>query len=318
MRQRGRTTLAVVAAVVLSACGGPSLGPVGEGPDDTAAGGPVDGCRPPLGEDDPHPIQDSGGGGQHPALAGDWVQSIAEEVQTEHVDVLGGLWLDNDAGELVIMVPGTDGREVFERLRAEAPEPERVVCMEAAATATELEELQQEAFARLSDAGANMSGGTDVVRSVVEVMFEGDPEVARDALGDLADDPRVRLTVPPCAEIEPTPEGAVDLAGDGSNCQGMDALFIGTLAGDPASGCAWFEDDQGQPQTVLWPRGWSITEDGTILDHRGEPRASLGDEIESGGGHTALPEGQRACGMGGDGAWVVSSLTPVDDGGAGE
>lgn len=312
MRIRRGLLATVVLGLVLAACGGPSMGPLAEDPDGTAAGGAADGCRPPLTDDDPDPL--AGGGGQHPALTGSWVGEIAAEVQTEHRDVLGGVWLDNDAGELVIMVPGTEGRDEFERLRADAPEPERVVCMEAAYTEAELSELQEQVFAALGEADLPASGGIDTVRNRVAVDIEGDIDEARQALGDLADHPAVALRVPECAEVVPPPEGAQPLPGNGSNCQGMQALFTGTLVGDPASGCAWFEDPQGQPLTVVWPRGWSITEDGTILDHRGRPRASIGDEIESGGGNVPLQEGQRACGIGGeDGAWAVSSLSPAGE-----
>lgn len=311
----GRWLAGVTVVVALVACG-PSLEPIGEEPADTpadtAAGGAVDGCRPPLDEDDPHPID--GGGDQHPALDAEWVYDIAGAVQGEHPDVLAGVWLDNDAGELVVMVPGSDGREVFERLRTEAPEPERVVCMEATHTQDELLDLQRRASERLADTGTPMSSGVDTVRNLLELEFEGDLSDAEEALGELADHPAVRLAVPDCAEVVPPPEGATPLPGGGSNCQGMDALFVGVLAGDPSAGCAWIENEAGEPTTVVWPRGWSITEDGTVLDHRGEPRATIGDRVESGGGNVPLQEGQRACGIGGEeGAWVVSSLTRAED-----
>lgn len=306
--------VATLAALLLSACGGPSVSPIGEDPDDTAAGGPVDGCRPALNDEDPDPFAGAGGG-QHPSLAGDWVGRVAEEVQTRHTDVLGGLWLDNDAGELVIMVPGTEGREVFEQLRQEAPEPDRVVCMEATYTEDELRELQEQVFERIGDAGMVAGGGTDTVRNRVFVDVETDLDEARSQLGDLADHAALLLRVPDCAEVVPPPEGATLLPGGGSTCGGMDALFTGTLAGDGPSGCAWFESDAGEPTAVLWPRGWSITEDGTIYDHHGEERARVGDRVDSGGGHVPLPEGQRACGMGGDeGAWLVNSLERAEEG----
>lgn len=309
---RGGVLTTVLLGVVLAGCGGPSLAPVGDDPDGTAAGGAVDGCRPPLADDDPDPL--AGGGGQDPALTGPWVGEIAAEVRTEHRDVLGGVWLDDEAGELVIMVPGTEGRDEFERLRADAPEPERVVCMEATYTGAELSELQQQVFDRIGEAGLPAGGGIDTIRNRILVDVEGDPDEARDALGELTDHSAVELRVPACAEVVPPPEGARPLPGNGSTCHGMDALFTGTLVGDPASGCAWFEDAQGQPLTVVWPRGWSITGDGTVLDHHGEPRASIGDAIESGGGNVPLPEGQRACGMGGeDGAWAVSSLSTATE-----
>ncbi|MBW3658302.1 MAG: hypothetical protein KY457_06665 [Actinobacteria bacterium] len=304
-----RRWLALVAGLVLAACGGPSLAPVGDGPHGAAAGGAVDGCRRALPDDDPHPIRDGAGTGQDPALTGAWVEEIAAEVQTAHTDVLGGLWLDHDAGELVIMVPGTEGRDEFERLRAEAPEPERVVCMEATHTEDELRDLQHQVSERLTPNGRPLVSGTDVVTNRLRVEYEGDLAEAEEALGELAGHPGLELQVPACAEVVPLPDGAQPLPGGGSTCQSMEALFTGTLVGDPAAGCAWFEDQQGQPTTVLWPRGWSLTEDGTVLDHRGEPRARLGDAIASGGGNVPLQEGQRACGTGGeDGAWAVGTL----------
>jgi hypothetical protein len=318
MRTRA-TALAGLAAVVLSACGGAAIDPIGEGPgsarasDGTAAGGAVDGCRPALTDDDPHPF-DNAGGGQHAALNGNWVNDVAQQVHTRHVDVLAGLWLDNAAGELVVMVPGTEGREAFERLRADAPEPDRVVCMESTYTQAELEELQQEAFQRIAGARLVAGGGVDTIRNRVDIGVEDGLDAARDALGDLADHAALHLEFPGCAEVLPPPEGAVVLPGGGSNCDAMDALFTGTLRADHELGCAWLEGPDGGLQTVLWPRGWSLTEDGTILDHRGQPQARAGDRVDSGGGHRSLGDSYPdACRVGGEGGWVLGSLAPASD-----
>lgn len=316
MRTRA-TMLAGFAAVVLTACGGAAIDPIGEGPgsarasDGTAAGDAMDGCRPALAGDDPHPFDDAGGS-QHAALNGNWVNDVAQQVHTRHVDVLAGLWLDNAAGELVVMVPGTEGREAFERLRADAPEPDRVVCMEATYTQAELEELQQEAFQRISAAGLVAGGGVDTIRNRVDIAVEDGLDAARDVLGDLADHPALHLEFPACAEVDPPPEGAVPLPGGGSNCDRMDALFTGTLRADHELGCAWLVGPSGDPQTVVWPRGWSLTEDGTVLDHRGEPKARAGEAVESGGGHSQLPDDYPdACRVGGEGGWVLGSLAPA-------
>lgn len=305
-------SLVVWLGLAAVACGGPSVAPIGDTPDDTSAGGPVDGCRPPLGEDDPHPLED-GGNGDDPALAGEWVDELAAAIHTQHTDVLGGLWLDQDAGEVVIMVPSTDGRAVFERLRADVPRPERVVCMAATHTEDDLRSLQEQVTERLHGSAA-FSTSVDTIRNRVDVGFEGDAEAARASLGDLADHEAVVVTVPDCAAVSPPPEGATPLPGGGSNCSGMEALLTGTLVGDPSAGCAWIEDEAGQPTAVVWPRGWSLTHDGTVLDHRGEARASIGDRVESAGGHVPLPEGERVCGTGGDdGAWAVGDLARADE-----
>lgn len=316
MRVRTDRWTGLVAAVGLlaAACGGPSapsVDPLASEPDETAAGGPFDGCRPALTDDDPHPF-DAPVEGNHPAFSGeDWIGPVAQEVNGRHADVLGGLWLDQAAGEVVVMVPSGVGREVFEDLRASAAQPERVVCMEAAYTASELETLLHSVTERLAGLGP-ASGGIDTIRNQVSLDIEGDLDEARAALGDLADHAALRLSVPACAEVLPPPDGAVLLHGGGSTCGGMDALAIATLAGDPATGCVWFEGEDGQLTNVIWPRGWWISPDGEVHDHRGELRARLGDEVEAGGGHvdaaSSLPEACRVAE--GEGAWVLSSLAP--------
>ena len=307
-------------SVLLAGCSGggePTLTPLAEDPDATSAGGPVDGCRPAVAADDPHP--DPNGGTEHPAFAGEWDADTFRAFLEEHTDVLADIWPDDEAGELVVMVPGPEGMQVFERLRQDAPEPDRVVCMEATYTRDELHLLMNRVDERLVATGRMLGSTINTVRNRIDVEFEGELADAEEALGDLADAEGVHLVVPECARVSPTPEGATALPGDGSNCRAAEADRTAVLAGDPTAGCAWMENEAGEPTTVLWPRGWSITEDGTVLDQRGEPRASIGDLVDSDGRYAPLAQGQRACGLGGDLAWTVRTLDRADDGaGSGE
>lgn len=200
MRRAQKVTSAVaLVSLLLAGCGGTP----NEQPHDlagTSTGGPpVGGCRPALTEHDPHPV-DVGDGSHHPALADTRLgETVVGPVIAEHTDVLAGVWSDHEAGELVVMVPGTEGMRVFERLRQAAPEPERVVCMEATYTHDELRLLQNELDERLVAAGGPLPLGSNIDRwrNRIDVDFESESDVAAAAevLGDLADDEGVHLTV---------------------------------------------------------------------------------------------------------------------------
>lgn len=269
-------------------------------------------CRDPLGPDDPHPLDVADG--EHEVFAGaDWHLGVVELVQTGRVDGASGIWLDQQAGEVVVMVTAADPGRVLEQLRAEVDDDhaDRVVCMLATYGEDELRDLQRRAHDALQDAGIIASSSVDTVRNRVEVSHEGDPDEAAAALGELAEHPALTLTRPDCADVVPPPPEAVLLPGGGSTCSGMDALLSGTLAGEPAEGCLWIEHEGGRT-TIAWPRGWSVLPDGTVLDHRGEARATVGDEVDAGGGHVG-GEGEASedpCGPDG-GEFLLSSLTPT-------
>lgn len=197
-RFRGAASTVVVAATLLAACSGaPTVPQLAEDPGDTSPGGPVHDCRPALGEDDPDPWPE--GATEHPAFAGEWDADIFGAFLVEHTDVLANIWSDHGAGELVVMVPGPEGRDVFERLRQDAPEPERVVCMEATYTHDELFLLANRVDERLVAAGGPLPlrSAFDMMRNRVQIEFESDGDLAEaeEALGDLADDDGVHLTV---------------------------------------------------------------------------------------------------------------------------
>lgn len=304
-----RQGIALVAAalVAVAGCGG------GTG----AAGGPTDEptddvCRPPLDEEAPHPI--GGSGGPHPALAdGEWFAPIAEQLATGQVDGTAGLWLDQDAGEVVVMITADDASSVLAQLRVEvdAEHAERITCMRAEHTMAELEDLQQEVTERLADLGA-YSSGIDTVRNRVEVSHESDPAAVAERLGDLVDHPALQVSRPDCADVVAPPTDAIMLPGDGSTCSGMDALLTGTLVGDPETGCLFVEAESDQRVAIAWPRGWWLMPDGTVHDHRGVQRARIGETVNAGGGHVpdaagTLPEVCRADGD----AFLLSSLDPA-------
>lgn len=241
----------------------------------------------------------------------DWWTAVSEAVNTEYTDETGGAWLDQEAGEFVVMVDADDANRVLKELRAlvDDEHAQHVTCMQAEYTTDELGAVQQQAMERLGEVGGSFTSGTDAVRNRVEVEVEGDVDEAREALGDLADHPALSLQRPVCADVVPPPHDAVPLPGDGSTCMGMDALTVGTLVGDVERGCLWFERDEGRRTAIVWPRGWWLAPDGTVHDHRGNPRAQVGDAVEAGGGSVPaaaenLPQACR-----GDGeAWVLSSL----------
>ncbi len=297
---RPRTALFLLATIVLAACGSPSVEP--------SAGAPGGGCRPPLGEDDPHPIG-GGAGGNHPAF-GDlaWLEPVQTALQTTHADVTAGLWLDQRTGEVVVMLVGDDQGVALAELRElvddAGGDPTVLVCMEAAYTEAELLDIQH----RLTTLSTGPStSGIDTVRNRVEVLVETDGELVRERIEASFDDREraaIRMDVPDCAEIVPLPDGATALPGGGSTCSGMDALFEGTLVVE--DGCAWFETDQ-ETTAVAWPRGWYVDEAGTVHDHHGRARASGGDPVSSGGGFVPVQD-DAACGPVEDGAWLVSSL----------
>lgn len=297
--------IAGLLAAVLAGCGDPAA--TG---DATATGQQV--CREPLGPEDPHPIGTANG--PHDALAGDWFEPVGEQLRGEHADETGGMWLDQQEGEVVVMVTADDARRVLDELRAVVDDEhaDRVVCMSAGHTEAELEQLQGEAFDRLADAGRPASGGIDTVRNAVTVEWEGDLDEAEAALGDLADHPALVVTRPACADVAPLPDDAIALPGDGSTCGGMDALLTGTLGGDVEAGCLWIENE-GHRIAIAWPRGWWVSPDGVVHDHHGVARAQVGDEVAAGGGsipdvRERLPE---ACRIGEGEAFLLNALDPA-------
>ena len=75
----------------------------------------------------------------------------------------------------------------------------------------------------------------------------------------------------------------------------MDALLSGLLAADEAAGLVVQAAD-GSRTVVVWPHGWVAVDEGgerTLLDHRGQPIARVGDHVEIGGG------------QGGEGRWYT-------------
>ncbi|MFA9445671.1 hypothetical protein [Egicoccus sp. AB-alg6-2] len=320
MRTGNVIGLALLASLV-AACGGTSGAfepPIGSGPapdatvtapgeEEPDAGRDV--CRPPLTGDDPNPLTEASG--QHERFAGeDWVEPVMQAAMRDHADEYAGLWLDQAAGELVVMLAADDPVAVLEDLRTHTEHPDALVCMRATYTEAELASLLDEAYRALQAEGSPVSGHVDTLRNRVELQYEGDLTAVDDVLGDLADHPALRVVRPECAETVKLPDGATALPGGGSTCSMMQALLSGTLAGDPATGCLWIEAADGARFDVLWPRGWYVTADGVVHDHHGEPRAVVGDDVEAGGGHSptaaeALPE---TCLAGSQDAFVLGSL----------
>ncbi len=310
---RAVTTIAVLLVLVASCAQppAPTIEPSAGGPEGGAAGsqaalGTPD-CPPVLGVDDPDPF----GQGADPALSGEWVGSASQLVDGDLADRTGGLYLDQDAGELVVIAVGADPEATVDEVRARVPDEhrDRVTCRHGAWTTAQLQRILEVAMAA---GDGPFSGGVDTVRNRVTVDLEtGDPEQLRTAVSDeLGLDAAAALAVevPPCAEeVGEVPDGATALPGGGSTCHGMDALATGTLVGDVGSGClALGTGDLEEP--LAWPRGWYVTEDGVVHDHRGEARASLGDEVALGGGHVPI-EDDGGCGY--DAAFLVSSLDPA-------
>lgn len=264
-------------------------------------------CPPVLGADDPDPF---GKGRQHPDL-GEWTNEVAEAFESDHGDRSAGLYLDQEAGEVVILVVGPDPEAVLDDVRATVPDEHaaQVSCRHAAWTEAQLREIQRVAHEAIEGPA---SSGVDTVRNRVLVDLEvGDPEAIRSVVaGELGADAAAALevVVPACAEVAEVPADATPLPGDGSTCSGMDALAAGVLIGDPATGCLALE---GDPQDVplAFPRGWYLTADGNVHDHQGEVRARLGDHVEAGGGHVPVDDDDGGCGWD-DGAFLVNSLTP--------
>lgn len=301
---RATVWIAGLLATSLVGCGEPAVTGEPEVPGPTGQ----EVCREPLGPDDPHPIGTADG--PHEALAGNWFEPLGEQVHGAHADETGGMWLDQQEGEVVVMVMADDPRRVLDELRGVVDDEhaDRVVCMTAEYTETELEELQREVFDRLTAAGSPDGGGIDTVRNAVTVEWEGDLDEAEAALGDLADHPALVLNRPDCADIAPLPDEAIALPGEGSTCGGMDALLTGTLGGDVEAGCLWIEGEAHR-SAIAWPRGWWVSPDGVVHDHRGEARAVVGDEVAAGGGSVPdaweqLPEACRT----GESAFLLNSL----------
>lgn len=301
-------------AVLGVACGEVSDGadPAASDPGnaDPAAEGGADepACRPALGRDDPHPILD-GLGGAHPDLAGidTTLDALQQAVETDLADVSGGLWLDQAEGEIVVMLTGGDRGAVLAELRERVDHPDLVVCMDATFTEAELMEL----LMAVNDAASGpFSTGIDTVLNRITASIETDADAVVAALEASLSDRElaaVDLEVPPCAEVEPIPDGGVALPGGGSTCDGMDALLSGTLVGDEQ--CVWVDAPEGEIG-VAWPRGWWIDADGAVHDHRGARLASIGDRVDLGGGFLPATT-EEMCGPGTDGVWLVASLRPA-------
>lgn len=307
---RGRGVIVGLCGVALTACGqgGPSVS--GSGPAFAADGV----CRPALAPDEESPIGRADG--EHPEFVGeDWWSAVVERVQTGQVEQAGGVWLDQQAGELVVMVTADDPRPVLDDLRArvDAGHADRVVCMAATHTEAELRDLQRQVGDRLAEVGVPASSSVDTVRNRVEVSHEGDPAEVAAALGGLADHPALTVARPPCADVVEPAADAVLLPGGGSTCGGMEALLTGTLVGDVGTGCLWVEPEDGEERhAIVWPRGWWVTPDGVVHDHHGQPRARVGEVVNAAGGNVpgaglSLPEACRP----GDGAFLLNALDPA-------
>lgn len=299
----GRTLVVIgVLALAVAACGGTrELGrPTIEG----GAGAPdaVD-CRPALAPDDPHPVRD-GDHGQHPDLAdiGSTLEPLVAALDGSYRDVGGGVWLDQEAGEVVVML--TDPAALPE-LRDLVADPDLLACMDATYTQAELEALQQAATDALTGPGTS---GIDTVANRVEVEVEEDPAAVRDRLAAKVGEDAlaaVSIVLPACAEVDPVPADGAALPGGASTCTGMMALATGTLVGDGA--CVWLGLDDGEEVGLVWPRGWWMDADGVVHDHHGTPRAAVGDDVEVGGGFG--PATGDGCGPDAEGRWVVASVT---------
>jgi hypothetical protein len=265
-------------------------------------------CRPALGPDDPHPILD-GGGGSHPDLAGieTTLDVLQQAVETDLSDVSGGLWLDQAEGEIVVMLTGDDRGAVLADLRERVDHPDLVVCMDATFTEAELMALQRTVH---EAASGPSSTGIDTVLNRITASIETDADAVVAALEASLSDRElaaVDLEVPPCAEVEPIPDGGIALPGGGSTCDGMAALLSGTLVGDEQ--CAWVDAPEGEIG-VAWPRGWWIDADGAVHDHHGVHLASIGDRVDLGGGFLPATS-EEMCGPDADGVWLVASLDPA-------
>jgi hypothetical protein len=314
VRRRGSAVVGVL-LVMVAGCG--PTGPEVQGtmpsassePSSATASGP---CRPPLGPDEESPLGQADG--QHPAFAeGDWWGRVGERVQPGGLEGTAGMWLDQVAGELVVMITADDPQPILDELRelAGPDHADRVVCMVATHSEAELRDLQRQAHDRLMELGVPASSSVDTVRNRVEVSHEGAPDEVEDALGDLADHPALTVARPACADVVEPPADAVLLPGGGSTCGGMDALLTGTLVGEPDTGCLWVESEGGgEREAIAWPRGWWVTPDGVVHDHRGEPRARVGEVVNAGGGHVPDADLPDACRVG-DGAFLLNALDPA-------
>ncbi len=314
-----RWTLVVAMALVTVACGGsvesadtdpaeaPGVGPRETADDDPAATPGREAasvCRPALEPGDLHPVRELSAT-PHPDLqtVDATIEELVRLLATDHRDVGAGVWLDQGAGEIVVML--TDGGAILPDLRSRVDHPDLVVCMDAIFTQDELEAI--EAIAReLLPGPATLSIDTVANRVEVEVEVDGDAFTA--ALRDRLTPDRfaaVDVEVPACAEVTPIPAHGVALPGGASTCWGMAALAGGTLVGDDA--CAWLEGPDGQVLALVWPRGWWLDGEGVVHDHQGTPRAAIGDEVEVGGG-IGGDRNEDACGPGDVDQWVVASL----------
>lgn len=278
--------------------------------------GDADGvCRPPLTEDEARPIGSADGEHEVFRSGREWWNVIARALADEHTEDTAGMWLDQEAGEAVVMITADDPEPILEDLRANVDDEytDRVVCMRAEHTLAELTDLQARASAHLEDFEVPGTRSIDTVRNRVVVEYETDLDEAEDALGELADHPAVHVTRPACAEIAELPPDAVPLPGGGSTCTGMDALIEGELAGDLDGGCLWLEHEQSKT-AILWPRGWWVSPDGVVHDHRGKARAELGEDVLAGGGSSepptsAIPGECRVS----EEVWILSSLERSPD-----
>jgi hypothetical protein len=264
------------------------------------------GCPAVVGADDPDPF-----GVDHPTLAGDWFRPLAEAVDSGERARTGGLYLDQHAGQVVVVATGDDPAATVDELRGLVPEPHRdaVACRHGAWSQDDLEAVLATAVAATD---GPTSAGIDTVRNRVEVQLEtGDPADLRAAVaGEHGPDAAAALAidVPDCAEvIADPPAGAVELPGEGSTCSGMDALAEGVLGGDPATGCLVLEHGDGvAPTALLFPRGYTVTSDGVVHDNLGAVWAELGEEVAVGGGGVPVDDGDDPCDAGELGAFLLS------------
>lgn len=240
-----------------------------------------------------------------------WTLDLNAQLSGNYSERSAGAWFDPDTLEVVLLLTAPDpdadpdtvaampDEDIVADVAASAEDPEVVVCQRARATRAELASLSREAIARLEATDTSVSGGPRDLEGLVRLDYEGDLEVAVDALGELAEHPGMVLERPECSVFDPAagPDGATPLPGDGSNCDGGMAEIYGVLDGDPETGClfltndhdeggASLADDDGTPKVLLWPAGWTVTPDGTVHDQHGEPRATIGDQTLSFGGYS--------------------------------
>ncbi len=96
----------------------------------------------------------------------------------------------------------------------------------------------------------------------------------------------IGLLVAACTSFTMVAPGLVALKTQPPGGICLDALIVGPLVADPASGVALGSRD-GSHLTLIWPAGWTDRADGgsiAILDATGTVVAHVGDTVSMGGG----------------------------------